>query len=87
MSAAPGAVQWSAPHAAVLSAPQTEPVGCLPGPGEFLTRLREEFPKLGFVADPPAGAWFAVGDGGFFVRGRTGIELRERLIAAGWRPR
>lgn len=73
MSVAPGSVQWSAPRPA--------------GPGEFLTRLREEFPKLGFVADPPAGAWFAVGDGGFFERGRTGIELRERLIAAGRRPR
>ncbi|GAA4229963.1 hypothetical protein GCM10022254_23610 [Actinomadura meridiana] len=72
---------------AVLSVLKDAPDECPPGPDEFLTRLRAEFPKLGFVADPSAGAWFAVGGGGFFVRGRTGIELRERLIAVGWRPR
>lgn len=53
----------------------------------FLATLRAEFPRLAFVADPVAGVWFAVGGRGFFERARTGIELRDRLIASGLSPR
>jgi hypothetical protein len=49
----------------------------------FLASLRAEFPRLAFVADPVAGMWFAVGAGGFFLRARTAIELRDRLLASG----
>jgi hypothetical protein len=49
--------------------------------GEWLGRLRAEFPEWGFLFDPFAGVWVG-------VRGRwrtevavTGIELYERLKA------
>lgn len=65
-----------------------------PGPGQvafvegavFLAQLRREFPLVGFIADPAAGVWIAVVGRGFFARGRTGIELRERLPVMGLRP-
>ncbi|MQY04750.1 hypothetical protein [Actinomadura macrotermitis] len=47
-----------------------------------LARLRAEYPGLGFVADPVAGVWFAVDGRDFLLQARTGIKLRERLLAA-----
>lgn len=60
-------------------------VACAQG-AVFLAQLRREFPHVGFVADPAAGMWIAVRGRELFARGRTGIELRERLIGVGLRP-
>ncbi|WP_157431430.1 hypothetical protein [Actinomadura hibisca] len=73
---------WPEPCPRPVSAPEA-----VPDAGEFLAVLRAEFPGVGFVADAAAGVWFAVAGKALFVRAATGIELRERLIAEGRRPR
>ncbi|WP_157431612.1 hypothetical protein [Actinomadura hibisca] len=42
---------------------------------------------MAFTADATAGRWFAVRGKDFFVRAVSGIDLRDKLIAAGLRPR
>ncbi|MEV4255501.1 hypothetical protein AB0J52_20295 [Spirillospora sp. NPDC049652] len=58
-----------------------------PDAAEFLAVLRAEFPGVAFAADSAAGRWFAVRGKSFFVRAVNGLELREKLLAAGLRPR
>lgn len=47
---------------------------------EILAGLRREFPKVGFIADPAAGRWFAI-TGGQVLSARNGLDLRALLLA------
>ncbi|WP_067482516.1 hypothetical protein [Actinomadura hibisca] len=67
--------------------PRPWPAPAGPDAAEFLAVLRAEFPGVAFTADAAAGRWFAVRGKNFFVRAANGIELRDRLISAGMRPR
>jgi hypothetical protein len=49
---------------------------------EYLRRLRAEFPYVGFVADVRGGVWIAVQGKNLTIRADSGVELRERLLAA-----
>ncbi|GAB3654772.1 hypothetical protein GCM10027589_13690 [Actinocorallia lasiicapitis] len=52
-----------------------------------LARLRAEFASVGFVADPPAGRWFAVGPHGLFLSATSPVELRAKVLAVMTRRR
>ncbi|GAB3279752.1 hypothetical protein GCM10027589_06500 [Actinocorallia lasiicapitis] len=61
------------------------PTAHVPGKADarlVLARLRAEFADVGFVADPPAGHWFAVGPHGLFLSATSPGELRARVLAA-----
>ncbi|GAA4151803.1 hypothetical protein [Actinomadura keratinilytica] len=67
--------------------PRPRPAPAGPGAAEFLAVLRAEFPSVAFTADAVAGRWFAMRGKSLFVRAANGIELRDKLISAGMRPR
>jgi hypothetical protein len=69
------------------TAPRPVPAEERPDAAGFRAVLRAEFPGVAFTADAAAGRWFAEQGKEFFVRAATGIELREKLIAAGRQPR
>ena len=52
-----------------------------PDPATHLLRLRKDFPRVGILADPPAGRWMAVLPDGYLVRAHNGLELREKLMS------
>lgn len=58
-----------------------------PDPAIYLHQLRKDFPRVGILADPPAGRWMAVLPNRDLVRAHNGLELREKLTELATTPR